>query len=275
MRPLAGYTVGVTAARRRAELGAALERQGARVMYGPAIQLVPLADDATLRAATERCVEAPPDLVVVTTGVGFRGWADAADSWALAERLRATLGQATILTRGPKARGAIRAYGLREAWSPESESTDGMLDHLRSAYDLHGMRVAVQLHGEPLDDLLNALRNAGADVIEVPVYRSAMPADREPLDRLVEAVVSGQVDALTFTSAPAVTNFLLASDELGRADAVRAALRGPVLCVAVGPVCAVPLEKAEIPVRYPDRHRLGALVREVAEQLPRRARDQF
>ena len=43
--PLAGYTVAVTAARRREELGALLARRGARVVYAPAIRIVPLADD--------------------------------------------------------------------------------------------------------------------------------------------------------------------------------------------------------------------------------------
>jgi uroporphyrinogen-III synthase len=43
--PLAGFTVGVTAARRAAELTALLERRGAEVMNAPAIRIVPLADD--------------------------------------------------------------------------------------------------------------------------------------------------------------------------------------------------------------------------------------
>ena len=50
--PLAGYTVGITAARRREEFAAALERRGAKVVSGPAIRIVPLADDSELRAAT-------------------------------------------------------------------------------------------------------------------------------------------------------------------------------------------------------------------------------
>jgi len=52
--PLAGFTVGVTAARRADELGALLERRGATVVHGPAIRIVPLPDDAELRAATRR-----------------------------------------------------------------------------------------------------------------------------------------------------------------------------------------------------------------------------
>ena len=177
IEPLAGYTVGITAARRREEFGAALERRGAKVIYAPAIQIVPLADDSELREATERCLATPPDIVVATTGIGFRGWTEAADTWGLLEKLTEAIGHATVLARGPKARGAIRACGLREAWSPESESSSEVLEHLIARYDLEGKRIAVQLHGEPLPDVVQTLRMAGADVIEVPVYRWVPPSD--------------------------------------------------------------------------------------------------
>ncbi len=266
---LAGWTVGVTAARRREELGGALERRGARIVYGSAIRIVPLADDTLLRTATEQCLTAPVDLTVATTGVGFRGWLDAAAGWGLGERLTATLGASTILARGPKVRGAVRAGGLREAWSPDSESSTEVLAHLLAHHDLDGRRIAVQLHGDPLRELVDTLRGKGADVIEVPVYRWEQPEDLAPLHRLVDAVVGGGIDALTFTSAPAAVNFLRTADERGRD--VRTALRGPVLCAAVGPVTAAPLLAANLPVCQPERFRLGALVREVAERLPPRA----
>src|SRR5437588_10720544 len=118
---LAGFTIGITAARRRKELGGALERRGARVMYGPAIRIVPLADDSETLSATLRCVEVPPDIVVVTTGIGFRGWIEAADAWGLSGELTARMQSATVVDRGPKARGAVRAAGLTEEWAPESE----------------------------------------------------------------------------------------------------------------------------------------------------------
>ncbi|MGI8679645.1 MAG: uroporphyrinogen-III synthase [Jatrophihabitans sp.] len=269
---LAGWTVGITAARRREELGGALERRGAKIVYGPAIRIVPLTDDTQLLEATKRCLVAPLDFAVATTGVGFRGWLDAAGTWGLAESLTAALGASTILARGPKVRGAVRASRLREAWSPESESSVEMLEHLLENYDLEGRRVAIQLHGEPLREIVDALRDAGADVIEVPVYRWEPPDDQQPLRRLIEAVATGAIDALTFTSAPAATNFLRTAADLGRDDEVRTALHGPALCFAVGPVTAAPLVALSLPVVQPERFRLGALVREVAEQLPLRAR---
>ena len=66
--PLAGFTVGVTAARRADELGAMLERRGAAVQHAPALRIVPLADDTQLLAATRELVARPPDITVATTG---------------------------------------------------------------------------------------------------------------------------------------------------------------------------------------------------------------
>ena len=43
-----------------------------------------------------------------------------------------------------------------------------------------------------------------------------------------------------------------------------------VLAACVGPVTAAPLTPLGIPVIHPDRYRLGALVKEIAEQLPQR-----
>jgi len=268
---LAGYTVGITAARRREELGAALERRGARVLYGPAIRILPLADDTELLEATKRCLAAPLDHVVATTGIGFRGWLDAAETWGMADDLYRALEAATILARGPKARGAVRAGGLREAWSPESESSTEVVEHVLANYDLTGARIAVQLHGEPLPDLVQALRAAGADVIEVPVYRWVPPEDEQPLRRLIEATATTNVDCVTFTSAPAAVNFLRTADDLGCRAEVLSALKGPVLAAAVGSVTAGPLLAADIPVTMPNRFRLGALVKEVVDQLPARA----
>jgi len=268
---LAGYTIGVTAARRREEFGAALERRGARVMYGPAIRIVPLADDTQLLEATRHCLAAPLDYVVATTGIGFRGWMDAAETWGLAAELTGALEAAKIMARGPKVRGAVRTSDLRETWSPESESTTEVLEHLLANYELRGRRVAIQLHGEPLPELVDALRGAGADVIEVPVYRWVPPEDEQPLRRVIDATVTGGLDCVTFTSAPAAVNFLRTADEMACGPEVRAALKGPVLAAAVGSVTAGPLVRADIPVVQPQRFRLGALVREVVEQLPARA----
>jgi uroporphyrinogen-III synthase len=269
LQALAGYTVAVTAARRREEFAALLTRRGARVVLAPTIRIVPLSDDTELRVATDDILAAPVDIVVGTTGVGFRGWLEAADVWGVGEALRAHLAGAEIVARGPKVRGAIRAAGLKDAWAPESELMGEVLDRLL-ARNLDGTRIVVQLHGDPLREAVDALRAAGAHVMTVPVYRWTLPADVGPAERLIEQIVSGELDAVTFTSAPAVAGLLEVADRAGRLDAVLDAMRGGVLPMAIGPVCAAPLERAGVPTLQPDRARLANLARLVVDEVPRR-----
>lgn len=269
--PLQGFTVGVTAARRADELGAMLERRGAAVQHGPALRIVPLADDTKLLAATRELVERPPDITVATTGIGFRGWVDAARGWGLGEELLGALGSGELIARGPKARGAIRASGLADAWSPPSESSAEVLDYLLER-GVEGVRIAVQLHGEPLPDVVEALCVAGAEVVEVPVYRWMPPSDITPLDRLIDAVLAGCIDVVAFTSAPAAASLLARAAARGVAEQLLQALRGSVLVLCVGPVTAAPLEAVDVPTVQPQRSRLGAMVRRLETEMPARAR---
>jgi uroporphyrinogen-III synthase len=265
--PLAGFTVAVTAARRAEEQISLLERRGAEVVHAAAIRIVPLADDAELLAACKAVVTAEPDFVVATTGIGFRGWIDAADMWGLTEPLIAAFRHARLLARGPKARGAIRAAGLTEAWSPPSESSAEVLEYLLG----HGVaerKIAVQLHGEPLPDFCNALRCAGAEVVPVPVYRWIGPADTAPLDRLIDSVLAGYIDAVTFTSAPAAAGLLSRAEANGAAAGLENSLRRRTVAMCVGPVTAGPLLARDIPAVWPKRARLGALVRRLTDDLP-------
>jgi uroporphyrinogen-III synthase len=180
------------------------------------------------------------------------------------------LASATILTRGPKARGAVRAAGLVEAFTPVSEVSQDLLNHLMES-GVDGKRIAVQLHGEPLTWFLEALTAAGADVVPVPVYRWLGPTDPGPVERLLDAVIGRQIDALTFTSAPAAVSVLRIARHTDRLDALVDALSRHVLAACVGDITAGPLTRLKVPVVRPERARIGALVRELALALPARA----
>jgi uroporphyrinogen-III synthase len=271
--PLAGFTVGVTAARRAEELGVLLERRGAAVQHAPALRIVPLSDDGELLAATKELLRQAPDVVVATTAIGFRGWIEAADGWGLGEELLARLrgDDVELLARGPKVKGAVRAAGLTERWSPSSESMAEVLDRLLDQ-GVDGRRIAVQLHGEPLPGFVEALRESGAEVVGVPVYRWLPPEDLGPLDRLLDATVARGIDALTFTSAPAAASLFSRAEQRGMLDDVLAALEHDVLAACVGPVTAVPLQARGVPTVQPERFRLGPLVQLLCRELPGRAR---
>ncbi|MFH8870973.1 uroporphyrinogen-III synthase [Streptomyces griseus] len=269
--PLGGFTVGVTAARRAEELATLLERRGAAVLHAPALRIVQLADDSELLAATRELIGHAPDVAVATTAIGFRGWIEAADGWGVGDALLKTLGGVELLARGPKVKGAVRAAGLTETWSPGSESMAEVLDRLL-AQGVAGRRIALQLHGEPLPGFVESLTAAGADVVVVPVYRWMPPRDIAPLDRMLDVTAARGLDAITFTSAPAAASFLGRAETRGLLPEILGALRDDVLVACVGPVTALPLQARGIDTLQPERFRLGPLVQLMCARLPLAAR---
>ena len=270
--PLTGFRVAVTSARRADELSALLQRRGATVTSAAAIAMVPLPDDDELRVHTEALIDMPPDIVIATTGIGFRGWVAAADGWGLTHELLVALGKARVVSRGPKATGALRAAGLPEEWSPESESSRELLHYLVEG-GIAGQRIAVQLHGatddwDPFPEFLDELRAAGAEVVPIRVYRWHPAPRNGDFDQLVAGIAEEKFDAVSFTSAPAVASVLMRAAEMGIEDQVLSALRTGVHAMCVGPVTARPLVRLGVPTSAPERMRLGALARHITDELP-------
>jgi uroporphyrinogen-III synthase len=269
---LAGYRVAVTSARRSDELCTLLRRHGATVASAAAISMVALPDDDELRCNTKALIASPPDILIATTGVGFRGWLAAADGWQLGGQLTAALSGARIVARGAKATGALHAAGLPEEWSPKTESSREVVKYLRQS-GITGCRIALQLHGatedwDPFPEFLDELRAGGAEVVPIRVYRwKPVPAGGE-FDQLIKQVAQRQFDAVTFTSAPAVAATLMRAGDLGISDQLLNALRADVRAMCVGPVTAQPLARLSVPTSSPQRMRLVALARHIAEELP-------
>ncbi len=267
---LHGFTVGITADRRWDEQAALFERRHASVVHGPTIRTLPLAEESALRTITEQLIVSPPDVVIANTGLGIRSWFGAADSWGLGPALAAALGEAMIFARGPKASGAVHSIGLEVQGRAKSErlaeAVDMALPHL-----VAGARVAVQVDGSGTTPELDRLRQHRAEVIAVPVYEWKVPTDCGAAMRLARAVIEQRVQAITFTTGPAVRNMMAIAAEFDMADELRTALvNGPIVVGVVGPVCAeagaeigLSPERMTMPAAY----RLGPLVRAVADRL--------
>lgn len=260
---LHGCTVVIAVDRRAGELTAALERHGAVVRRAPALTIVPHIDDEALLARTRELIADPPDIVVATTGVGFRGWIDAAVEADLSDDLHEALRDAVFVARGPKVRGAIQQAGFMADWVAESETAAELGEYL-VAQGVAGRRIVVQHHGSGADGLDELFGDHGADVVSLTVYRWGPPADPAAVRRSVVQTGEGEVDAVMFTSAPGAAQWLAEAAEAGALDAVRrrAATRR-LLIAAVGPITAAPLRDADLPVLQAERGRLGSLVRAV------------
>lgn len=260
---MAGCVVLITADRRAGELGAAFARRGATIRHAPVMAIVPNTDDPQLLAATRALIARPPGVVVATTGVGFRGWIEAADTAGIAAELTEVLRGARIVARGPKARGAVQATGLETDWVAESETAAEIIEVMLGE-GVAGQRIAVQHHGAGSDGLDEAFAQAGADVQSLVVYRWGPSPDQAAVAASLRAAAAGEIDTVCFTSAPGVSAWFTAADQVGvTADLLDRFADGTLVAAAVGPVTAAPLRMRGITPLVPDRGRLGALVRVV------------
>jgi uroporphyrinogen-III synthase len=263
---LSGFSIAVTADRRREEQAALIARRGGEVCFGPVIRTLALADEEPVREATTALIDQPPDVVVLCTAVGVRGWFSAAEGLGLDDALLAALTDAEVLARGPKAAGAALTLGIDVHWTTPGATYAEMVEHLAARSpcrpDGRPLRVALQLDGDRSSGLADELAALGYAVVPVPVYEWLLPDDLEPAQRVVTAVADRSVDAVTFTSAHAVSNFAAIAEELGLLPRVLSAVnRGSVVVGCVGPVTAARARSIgiESPVE-PRTARLGAMV---------------
>lgn len=231
------------------------------------MRTLPIVADGELRSVTDALIAQPPDVVLANTGIGMRGWLSAADSWGLGEDLAETLRGAEIVARGPKAAGSLVTIGCDVRWRGKTGRLAEVVDHLLER-NLTGVRIACQRDGSTADPATAVLRAAGADVVEVATYKWLRPENETAAVRLLDACCDRSLDAVTFTSPPAIENLFALADERGQADALRAACAKTVVAVCVGPVT---LEWANsyglVNAVAPKRWVLGAMVNTLVDAL--------
>ncbi len=258
--PLAGRRIVVTRARDQATpLAQALAALGAEVVLAPTIRIVPLADLAPLRTALS-----PPlayDWIVFTSRNTVQIVCAALPEWGLTA---ADLGGARVAAIGPGTADALVGAGIAPALVPERFVAEAVVAALAARGELRGQRVLLPQARAAREALPGGLRARGALVDVIPVYETV----REPGDgrALAAALVAGQIDVVTFTSASAVRGFA----ELVGPAAVRS---GQFAAAVIGPVTATTAREFGIRVAveaeaYTIPGLVDALARHFAAQAP-------
>ena len=231
-----GKSIAILESRFGEHLAGLLEKQGARVLRAPALAEEPDADLDAIRSLIDDCADQPLDLAIFQTGVGTRALFDATDSLGLTQRLHGLLEACRVVVRGPKPTAVLRGRSIRiDISAAEPFTTAEVLDAIASL-DLANRRVLVQRYGDTNAGLDARLQARGAHVIEVPLYRWALPKDISPLQRLIEALKRREIDAAIFTSASQVRNLFSVAGP-GQTPRVRDDLNA-VLVASIGPVCS-------------------------------------
>jgi uroporphyrinogen III methyltransferase/synthase len=249
-RPLFGRRIVVTRSSDQAsDLVRLLEELGAEAITMPTIRILP--PDAP-EAVAQACEEAHTfDWIVFTSANGV----DHFFSRLLELRDIRDLKGVGICTVGPATTAAVERFGIRVDVTPAEYRSEAIVATLEERGALDGARVLLPRADIAREILAEDLRRAGADVVELVTYRTVVAEESSGQD-VYRMLLDRRIDAVTFSSASAVRNFvqLLGADQA--ADLLRA-----TNVAAIGPVTAEAAQQLGIVTTVmPESYTMPALV---------------
>ena len=203
--PLFGKTVLVTRSRAQASaLAARLAEAGALAIEAPTIDIRPVEDFSAVDAALGRLGEF--EWIVFTSPNGVEATLDRLLATGLDAR---RLAPCKIAAVGPGTAAALSQRGLKADLMPAeftSEDLGRALASTAAMAALEGKKVLLARADIATPQLPEILRQAGAKVEELTVYRTAVPDSLPP--EALEALEGGRVDWVTFSSSSTADNFI-------------------------------------------------------------------
>jgi uroporphyrinogen-III synthase len=191
--------------RRSEAMARLIENHGGIPLMTPSMREVPLDHNDAAFSFAGDLLQGRFHVVIFLTGVGTRLLFQAVNTRISRAELVARLSRTTVVARGPKPTTVLREYGIPvQITVPEPNTWKDILTALEESEAeplLQGRCVAVQEYGVSNAEFLNSLRQRGAEVVAVPLYRWELPQDTGPLEVAVQEIVAGRVDVLLLTSA--------------------------------------------------------------------------
>lgn len=269
-RALTGYSFVCFESRQADILRQVLEKNGASVFSAPSVQEIPYEQNPEAFDFAEKLLAGKIDVVIFMTGVGTRYLMKVLENKFNKSLLTEALKKTTLVARGPKSVQALREMGLVSAVTvPEPNTWREILNEIDEnprGVELENKTVAVQEYGESNPAFIAALKKRGSRVVQIPVYRWALPENRRPLEEAVQKIIGGEIRAAVLTSAIQIKHALKVASEMGVEVAFRQALK-KILLVSIGPTTTEALRENGFSAGFEPTHpKMGTLAKELSEQ---------
>ncbi len=267
---LAGIPIVSFESRQSEILKQVFEKRGALLFSAPSVQEIPFEQNPEAFTFAEKLLAGKIDIVILMTGVGTRYLMQILEKRYDRDTLVEALKKTTLVARGPKSVQALREFNLVPAITiPEPNTWHEILEELDQnpcGIDLENRAVAVQEYGESNSEFLAALKKRGCRVLQIPVYRWALPENREPLETAIRKIIAGEFKVAVLTSAIQIRHVLKVAAELGVEREFRKAFK-ELLIASIGPTTSEALQEEGFSAHFQPSHpKMGTLAKELAEQ---------
>jgi len=262
-----GLRVAAFESRMAAEMARLIERYRGQPHVAPALREIPLSDNTAVLEFGKRLLAGHFEMVILLTGAGTRTMVEILQTRYPLESIKTAIARTTVVARGPKPVAALKELGLTPSITvPEPNTWRDILQVLDERGSLIEVRIAVQEYGVSNPDLLAALRQRGAQVTQVPIYKWALPENIAPLHEVLVAIIAGQIDVLLVTNAAQIDHVMQLLEQEGKTTQFKEACKKMVVA-SIGPTANERLRSYDLPVDLEPSHpKMGILVKETSER---------
>ena len=183
----------------------------------------------------------------------------------------------------------LRSFGIKVDFVPQENTLKGILNLLKGR-DITGKTVAILWHGEEQSAKIREdLHRAGAsNIIEASSYTYSfetqkdgasilrsmgfqfLAPDEVKVVKLMEDIIGGNIDAITFTSPPSVRDLFKIANVHGMSSSLKDSLNENVIVAAVGPSTGEALEENGCHVDVmPQIFKMGPMVKSLCDYVGR------
>jgi uroporphyrinogen-III synthase len=245
---LKGKTVAITRPAGQAEeAGKLIEEMGGVPYYIPAIEIKGLSNFAPIKKFIAELETGQVDYVILMSTNGVKYLFGAAEDIEQTCELHEGLAKSFVIAVGPKTAESMTSFNVRVDLVPPKYSGEGLLEVLKQK-DVAGKKIRIPRTSNAPPTLSDALKAMGADVEEIYVYESGLPADEKLKGKFYEDLAGGKIDAVVFGSGLSAKNIFKMLSEKASMEQLRSLMKEKVTTVAIGPTTADALREMAVEV---------------------------
>jgi uroporphyrinogen-III synthase len=283
---LRGITVAITSSRRASELANLVRKFGGIPYIVPTIGIK---NNRPLNSQCDQFIETISNykmhFFIFMTGVGvfnlFQNLQKSHRLNTVNEKLQDTI----VIARSNKPKMELRKFGIKTNYVPDINTIEGIFNLLNS-FDVKNKNIGILWHGDSSGPFKKKIESLGANVFDFSSYSYSTSLEQEnatmlkemgydyvapnekKIESLIEDIMNGTVDSITFTSPPAAKEFFVLAKRNNKLNSLKNKLNNTVLVVSVGPSTSNMLAQFHVLVDImPTTYRMGPMIKELAEYI--------
>jgi uroporphyrinogen-III synthase len=246
---LKGKTIALTRPAGQAEeAGKLIEETGGVPYYIPAIEIKGLNNSASIKKFIAELVEMQVDYVIFMSTNGVKYLFSGAEELKQTSQLKEGLAGTFVIAVGPRTAEALeKDYQVHVSLVPTKYSSEGLIECFGEG-EVAGKKIRIPRTSNATPTLTDKLREMGADVEEIYVYASGLPADEKIKEQFYSDLTSGKIEAIIFGSGLSAKNIFKMLSEKASMETLRGIVNSKVTTIAIGPTTADALKDMGINV---------------------------